>query len=114
MTFSQGFLAAVFLACSGAASAEAYFPIGNPGACGDYDEAFYTPTSWFPGGAGSAMRLDNPTQIRGLDGVLYDVTVVEEGVNEPAGRFLFLRSRMEGRAVLLVTSSEGTAAYGKC
>lgn len=94
----------LFLALLGGspALADAYHDIGKPEQCGAYGEAAYDRESWFPGGEGGVISLTDPQSVRGLNAVLFEGTVTEEGFSDPAGRILALRGPL--------ASSDGVSA----
>ena len=103
------------IAVAAGAQTGTYAPHGNTGACGGYDEAELTARSWFPGGEAGLLQLENRVQIRDMDAVLYDATIIEEGFNEPAGRLLFATVRHDGQALLLVVHGDGEMRlYQRC
>ena len=103
------------LALAAGAQTGTYAPHGNPGACGGYDEAELTARSWFPGGEAGLLQLENPVQIRDMNAVLHDATIIEEGFNEPAGRLLVATVRHDGQALLLVVHGDGEMRlYQRC
>jgi hypothetical protein len=73
------------------ALAEAYHDVGKPEQCGAYEEAAYDREGWFPGGEGGAISLTDPQAVRGLNAMLFEGTITEEGFSDPAGRVLALR-----------------------
>lgn len=89
-------LAAMALALPGGALAEAYHDMGQPAQCGAYDEASYDRQVWFPGGEGGSVALTDPQSVRGLNALLFDGVITEEGANEPAGRVLAARAPLLG------------------
>ncbi len=48
-------------------------------------EAAYDRETWFPGGEGGTITLTDPQGVRGLNAVIFDGTVTEEGFSDPAG-----------------------------
>ena len=79
------------LLCPSAALADAYHDIGQPDQCGTYAEASYDRESWFSGGEGGVITLADPQSVNGLNAVLFDGVISEEGFSDPAGRVLALR-----------------------
>ena len=100
-------LAAALLAAPAAAQTSAYAPHGNPEACGGYEEASLGNGQWFPGGEGGLIQLNNMVEVREMNAALFDATIVEEGMAEPAGRILFASVLYEGEARLLVVYGDG-------
>ena len=115
------FLRVILCAISAAAvSADTYAPVGQRNLCGTYQEASFTiesegVASYFPGGEGGLIQLENPISVRGLGSTLYDGIVVDEGFFEPIGRIQITFSSYNGTNVLVVTTSPwGTAIYERC
>ncbi|MCB6177463.1 hypothetical protein LHP98_04875 [Rhodobacter sp. Har01] len=79
-----------------AALAEPYADFGHPEQCGAYQQADYDRDSWFAGGEGGAVALADPQPVRGLNALLFDGMVVEEGFAEPAGRVMAVRGPLLG------------------
>jgi hypothetical protein len=86
----RALLAALF-ALPTSALAEAYHDYGKPEQCGAYEEAAYDREGWFPGGEGGQITLTDPQSVRGLNAMLFEGTMTEEGFSDPAGRVLTLR-----------------------
>ena len=112
-------LTSIVVFTSSHAFAESYHRLGQSEQCGTYFEANLTINSdntanFFGGGGGGSVSLVNPVSVRGLDAVLYDGTITEEGLNEPAGRFLVANTRYEGRSVVTITNADGTTILEKC
>ena len=82
---------ALAIATSGPAFGDVYHDLGKPEQCGNYGEASYDRESWFPGGEGGLIGLTDPQPVRGLNAMLFEGTVTEEGFSDPAGRILALR-----------------------
>jgi len=100
-------------------SANTYFALGQSDQCGTYFEASYridedNSANYFPGGEAGSVKLVNPVLVKGLETVLYDGVIVEEGVNESLGRVQVTPSRYANDEVLIVTSEYGTFIYQKC
>jgi hypothetical protein len=83
------------LVACGPALADAYHDLGKPEQCGSYGEAAYDRDSWFPGGEGGLISLTDPQPVRGLNAMLFEGTVTEEGFSDPAGRVMALRGPLE-------------------
>lgn len=104
----------------GMASAEAFSDYGRPDQCGAYAEAQLAPSSWFPGGEGGTITLTAPTTVRGLNALLYDGVISEEGFSDPAGRVLAVRAPLlsvEGQVlpdVLVVVTERGIRLLQPC
>lgn len=75
---------------------QAYHDLGKPEQCGAFGEARYDRKSYFPGGEGGAIRLDDAQSVRGLNALLFDGTMTEEGMEEPVGRVLAARAPLLG------------------
>ncbi len=75
----------------GTALAEAYHDLGRPEQCGAYAEAAYDRDTWFPGGEGGLITLTDPQTVRGLNAMLFEGVISEEGFSDPAGRILAMR-----------------------
>jgi|GEM_PF-2350424 len=84
------------IAASGQAEARPYADQGKPEQCGTYAEASYDRDSYFPGGESGVLSLTDPKDIRGLNALLFDAILSEEGANEPTGRVLAIRAPLLG------------------
>ena len=108
------------LACPAAALAEAYHDIGQPDQCGTYAEASYDRESWFGGGEGGLISLTAPQSVNGLNAVLFDGVISEEGFSDPAGRILALRGPLltsdgaEGGETLVIMTEAGVRVLQPC
>ncbi len=104
----------------GAAAAEAWHDYGRPDQCGAYTEAAYDRETWFPGGEGGTITLTDPQGVRGLNAVIFDGTVTEEGFSDPAGRVLALRGPLRGAEgtladeVLVIMTEDGVRVLQRC
>jgi hypothetical protein len=104
----------------GVAAAEGYADFGHPEQCGAYEQAGYDRQSWFPGGEGGAMALADPQQVQGLNAMLYQGTIVEEGFSDSAGRVMAVRGPLlavGGQAatdVLVVVTEAGIRLLQPC
>lgn len=113
-------LVAALLALPAPALAEAYHDLGKPEQCGAYAEATYDRATWFPGGEGGLISLTDPQAIRGLNAVLFEGTVTEEGFSDPAGRILALRGPLKtadgptGQEVLVIMTDAGFRLLQRC
>jgi hypothetical protein len=114
-------LLAAFLALAPApALAEAYHDTGRPEQCNAYEEAFYDGETWFPGGEGGMISLTDRQAVRGLNAVLFEGTITEEGLSEPAGRVLALRGPLlsatgpEADEVVVVMTDSGIRILQRC
>ncbi|MCU0901959.1 MAG: hypothetical protein MUC82_15940 [Cypionkella sp.] len=83
--------AALLLLLAGPASAERYADYGKPEQCGAYAEAGYDRSTYFPGGEGGVITLNDPQSVRGLNALLFEGTMTEEGMSDPVGRVLVAR-----------------------
>jgi hypothetical protein len=106
---------------AGPVLAEAYADLGRPDQCGAYAEAQYDRQIWFPGGEGGAIALHDPQSVRGLNALLFDGVLSEEGANEPAGRVLATRGPLIGASgavlapeVLVVVTERGIRLLQRC
>lgn len=112
-------LAALAL-CPGTALAEAYHYYGRPDQCGAYEEAGYDRETWFPGGEGGVISLTDPQEVRGLNAMLYDGTVTDEGFSDPAGPVLALRGPLlsatgpEAEEVVVIMTDLGIRLLQRC
>jgi hypothetical protein len=108
------------LALPAPALAEAYHDLGKPDQCGAYAEAAYDRETWFPGGEGGTIGLTDPQSVRGLNALLFEGTVTEEGFSDPAGRILALRGPLAtaegatGQEVLVIMTDAGVRILQKC
>lgn len=84
-------LVAALMALPTLAAAESYHDFGRPEQCGSYGEASYDRESWFGGGEGGLISLTDPQSVRGLNAMLFEGVISEEGFSDPAGRVLALR-----------------------
>jgi len=104
----------------GVAAAEGYADFGHPEQCGAYPQAEYDRQSWFPGGEGGAVALADPQEVRGLNSMLYDGMVVEEGMADPAGRVMAVRGPLLAAGgpaapeVLVVVTEAGIRLLQPC
>jgi hypothetical protein len=102
------------------ALAEAYHDYGLPEQCGAYEEATYDREIWFPGGEGGQISLTDPQPVRGLNAMLFDGTVTEEGFPDPAGRVLALRGPLlsatgdQADEVVVVMTDQGIRLLQRC
>ena len=102
------------------ALADAYHDLGQPEQCGAYAEASYDRESWFPGGEGGLVSLTDPQSVRGLNALLFDGIISEEGFSDPAGRVLALRGPLAtvegatGQEVLVIMTDFGVRILQKC
>ena len=103
-----------------AAAAETYADFGKPEQCGAYAQAGYDRESWFPGGEGGAVALTRRQAVKGLNAVLFDGVIVEEGAQEPAGRVLAARGPLLGAGavladeVLVIVTPQGVRLLQRC
>ena len=110
----------LLLSCPTAALAEAYHDIGQPDQCGTYAEASYDRESWFSGGEGGVITLADPQSVNGLNAVLFDGVISEEGFSDPAGRVLALRGPLltsggaEGGETLVIQTEAGVRVLQPC
>lgn len=106
--------------CAAPLSAETYADYGKPEQCGAYAEARYDRESYFPGGEGGAIRLDDAQSVRGLNALLFEGTMTEEGMAEPVGRVLAARAPLlgvEGEAapeVVVIMTERGIRLLQPC
>lgn len=113
-------LALVAALLPGVAGAEGYADFGHPEQCGVYEQAEYDRQTWFPGGEGGAVALADPQEVRGLNAMLYEGTIVEEGLSDPAGRVMAVRGPLlaaGGQAapeVLVVVTEAGIRLLQPC
>lgn len=104
----------------GIVRAEAYHDIGQPEQCGNYPEAAYDRESWFPGGEGGLITLTDPQSVRGLNALLFEGVVSEEGFADPAGRVLALRGPRltangpTGEEILVIQTEAGVRLLQRC
>lgn len=102
------------------ALAEAYHDVGQPGQCGAYEQASYDRETWFPGGEGGTISLTDPQSVRGLNALLFEGTVTEEGFSDPAGRVMALRGPLqtaEGATedeILVIMTDSGIRLLQRC
>jgi hypothetical protein len=92
--------------------AETYHDFGRPEQCGTYAEASYDRESWFPGGEGGLITLTDAQSVRGLNAMLFEGVISEEGFEDPAGRVLTLRGPLltadgpdNGEALVIMTEA---------
>jgi hypothetical protein len=101
-------------------SAQTYADYGKPEQCGAYAEARYDRESFFSGGEGGVIRLDDPQSVRGLNVLMFDGTMTEEGMSEPVGRVLAARAPLlgvEGEAaaeVVVIMTERGIRLLQPC
>lgn len=106
--------------CPGLAGAEAFSDFGRPEQCGTYAEVSYDRDSYFPGGEAGLLSLTNPQAVQGLNVLLADAIVSEEGMADPAGRVMAVRAPLlvaEGAAasdVLVVVTEAGIRLLQPC
>ena len=111
---------AAALLLPGTAFAEAFHDLGKPEQCGGYFQTEYDRESWFTGGEGGMISLEDAQNIRGLNGVLYEGTVTEEGFADPAGRILALRGELAtvegltGAEILVIATERGIRVLQRC
>lgn len=111
-------LAALLL--PGAAWAEPYVDLGLPQHCGSYQEASYDRETWFPGAEAGVISLTDPQSVRGLNAVLSDGVMTEEGMAEPVGRVMAVRGPLfsaEGKVaeeVLIIVTEHGIRLLQPC
>ena len=105
-------LLALCLTCPTGALAEAYHDFGRPEQCGTYAEASYDRESWFGGGESGLITLTDPQSVKGLNAMLFEGVISEEGFSDPAGRILALRGPLltsdgpdNGEAVVIMTEA---------
>lgn len=102
------------------AGAEAYHDLGKPEQCGAYPEATYDRETWFPGGEGGLISLTDRQSVRGLNALLFEGTVTEEGFSDPAGRVLALRGPLQtaegptGQDILVIMTDSGVRVLQAC
>jgi hypothetical protein len=102
------------------AFAEAYHDYGKPEQCGAYEEASYDRDTWFPGGEGGLISLTDPQTVRGLNAMLFEGTVSEEGFSDPAGRVLALRGPLQSATgplaeeVVVIMTDNGIRILQRC
>lgn len=113
-------LLVVLLFLPSAALAEGYHDLGQPDQCGSYGEAGYDRATWFPGGEGGVITLSEPEALSGLNAVIFDGTVTEEGFSDPAGQVLALRAPLltsDGateREVVVIMTESGVRVLQAC
>jgi hypothetical protein len=113
-------LVAGLLVLPAPAVAEAYHDLGKPEQCGAYAEAAYDRDTWFPGGEGGLISLTDPQSVRGLNALLFEGMVTEEGFSDPAGRILALRGPLAtaegptGQEVLVIMTDSGVRLLQRC
>jgi hypothetical protein len=111
---------ALALLLPGPALAEAYHDLGRPEQCGAYAEAAYDRETWFPGGEGGVISLTDPQSVRGLNALLFEGIISEEGFSDPAGRVLALRGPLEtadgptDQEVLVIMTEGGVRVLQRC
>lgn len=117
----RGRVAALVLSLAPTAGlAEAYHDLGRPDQCGAYAEAHYDRKVWFPGAEGAAVALTDPQSVRGLNAVLYDSVITEEGMDAPGGRVLATRGPFLDAAgnsageVLVIVTERGIRVLQRC
>lgn len=89
-------LAIALVGLAGAAEAEPYADLGQLQQCGAYAEATYDRKGYFPGGEGGYIDLTEAQSIRGLNALLFEGVLTEEGLNEPYGRVMAVRGPLLG------------------
>ncbi|MDP3960565.1 MAG: hypothetical protein Q8Q26_11015 [Pseudorhodobacter sp.] len=108
------------LPLAGAASAESYADFGKPEQCGTYAEASYDRARYFPGGEAGLISLTAPTAVRGLNALLFDGLITDEGASDPAGRILAARGPLVQAGgtvmdeVLVVVTEAGVRLLQRC
>ncbi|WP_137112295.1 hypothetical protein [Rhodobacter sp. SY28-1] len=113
-------LAAILALSPAAAFAEAYHDYGSPEQCGAYEEAAYDRETWFPGGEGGQVSLTDPQPVRGLNAMLFEGTITEEGFSDPAGRVLTLRGPLQSATgtladeVVVIMTDTGIRILQRC
>ncbi|NEX44735.1 hypothetical protein [Pseudotabrizicola algicola] len=112
--------AAAAALCATPLVAQPYADYGKPEQCGAYAEARYDRESYFPGGEGGAIRLDDPQSVRGLNVLLFEGTMTEEGMSEPVGRVLAARAPLlgvegeEASEVVVIMTERGIRLLQPC
>jgi hypothetical protein len=119
----QGMLRALLglcIFCPTAAIAETYHDLGRPDQCGTYAEASYDRESWFGGGEGGLITLTDPQSVPGLNAVVFDGVISEEGFSDPAGQILALRGPLltsegsEGGETVVILTKDGLRVLQAC
>lgn len=113
-------LVAVAVLLPGIAAAEGYHDFGRPDQCGAYGQASYDRETWFPGGEGGLISLTDPQSVRGLNALLFEGIITEEGFSDPAGRVLALRGPLrtadgpDNGEVLVIMTESGVRVLLPC
>jgi hypothetical protein len=100
--------------------ADVYHDYGKPDQCGAYEEASYDREVWFPGGEGGQISLTDPQSVRGLNAILFEGTITEEGFSDPAGRVLALRGPLllatgpVAEEVVVIMTENGIRLLQRC
>ncbi|WP_127046429.1 hypothetical protein [Pseudorhodobacter sp. E13] len=117
----SGLWAGALLPCLAAAALAApYADYGKPEQCGAYAQAEYDRERWFPGGEAGVMALTDAQSVKGLNALLFEGVITEEGANEPAGRVLATRGPLLGaegplaEEVLVIVTPQGIRLLQRC
>jgi hypothetical protein len=115
-----GILCGLALSTAGGVAAAPYADLGKAAQCGSYAEASYDKKGYFPGGEAGAIDLIEPQSVRGLNALLFEGVISDEGANEPLGRVMAVRGPLLGadgvlaEEVVVIVTPRGIRVLQPC
>ena len=94
--WARGGVTSLAVIIAAGAAAAPYADVGQTGQCGSYAGASYDKQVYFPGGEAAAIDITSPQSVRGLNALLFEGVITEEGSNEPIGRVMVARGPLLG------------------